>query len=201
MREFMFRQASSPHEPPALFLSRPFRLGRSLQQAASSIALSFTRSAKDRLPSLLLGFPRSWCGLWTQSSEMWFVDSQVRGSIPASECTDKQSLVHAIFSNSPRAKSKSSRMDFARELLKSKFSMFGNRKLWFTRASSILVVYYESIKRELKIRCIYECRCDERLQTKTRKFTCLVYIVCLLRIDEAKANIKLIYECRCNERL
>ena len=26
-------------------------------------------------------------------------------------------------------------------------------------------VYYESIKRELKIRCIYECRCDERLQT------------------------------------
>ena len=26
-------------------------------------------------------------------------------------------------------------------------------------------VYYESIKRELKIRGIYECRCDERLQT------------------------------------
>jgi hypothetical protein len=30
-------------------------------------------------------------------------------------------------------------------------------------------VYYESIKRELKIKSIYECRCDERLQTKTRK--------------------------------
>jgi hypothetical protein len=29
-----------------------------------------------------------------------------------------------------------------------------------------VVVYYESIKREPKIRCIYECRCDERLQTK-----------------------------------
>ena len=27
-------------------------------------------------------------------------------------------------------------------------------------------VYYESIKREPKIRGIYECRCDERLQTK-----------------------------------
>ena len=27
-------------------------------------------------------------------------------------------------------------------------------------------VYYESIKRELKIRPIYECRCDERLKTK-----------------------------------
>ena len=32
-------------------------------------------------------------------------------------------------------------------------------------------VYYESIKREPKIRGIYECRCDERLQTKTKKFT------------------------------
>jgi len=30
------------------------------------------------------------------------------------------------------------------------------------------VVYYESIKRELKRRCKYECRCDERLQTKTK---------------------------------
>ena len=33
------------------------------------------------------------------------------------------------------------------------------------------VVYYESRKRELKIRGIYECRCDERLQTKTKRFT------------------------------
>ncbi len=35
------------------------------------------------------------------------------------------------------------------------------------------VVYYESIKRELKIRGIYECRCDERLQTKKEEFTLL----------------------------
>ena len=34
-----------------------------------------------------------------------------------------------------------------------------------------LFVYYESIKRELKRRPIYECRCDERLQTKTKEFT------------------------------
>jgi hypothetical protein len=33
------------------------------------------------------------------------------------------------------------------------------------------VVFYESIKRELKIKPIYECRCDERLQTKTKRFT------------------------------
>jgi hypothetical protein len=47
-------------------------------------------------------------------------------------------------------------------------------------------VYYESINRELKIKpiYIYECRCDERLQTKTKRFTRLSYTVgrycCLL---------------------
>jgi hypothetical protein len=30
----------------------------------------------------------------------------------------------------------------------------------------LFLVYYESIKREPKIRCINECRCDERLQKK-----------------------------------
>ena len=40
---------------------------------------------------------------------------------------------------------------------------------------SFVVVYYEWIKREPKIRGIYECRCDERLQTKTKKFTRLPY--------------------------
>ena len=39
------------------------------------------------------------------------------------------------------------------------------------------IVYYESIKRELKIRSIYECRCDERLQTKTKEFTLLTETV------------------------
>ena len=38
-----------------------------------------------------------------------------------------------------------------------------------------LFVYYESIKRDPKIRGIYECRCDKRLQTKTKKFTRLPY--------------------------
>ena len=37
--------------------------------------------------------------------------------------------------------------------------------------NDVPVVYYESIKRELKIRPIYECRCDERLQTKAKEFT------------------------------
>ncbi len=33
----------------------------------------------------------------------------------------------------------------------------------------IFVVYYESIKRGLKIKPISECRCDERLKTKARE--------------------------------
>jgi hypothetical protein len=37
------------------------------------------------------------------------------------------------------------------------------------------VVYYESIKRDLKTRPIYECRCDERLKTKTEESTRLTY--------------------------
>ncbi len=37
------------------------------------------------------------------------------------------------------------------------------------------IVYYESIKREPKIRGINKCRCDERLQTKTKEFTRLPY--------------------------
>jgi hypothetical protein len=92
------------------------------------------------------------------------------------------------------------------------------------------VVFYELIKWEIQIRCIYECRCDERLQTKTKEFTHLTYTglvvqgerYCLLWIDEAKVKYKTyvwkvyivyyesmkrepkirgIYECRCDERL
>ena len=37
------------------------------------------------------------------------------------------------------------------------------------------MVYYESIKRELQRRPIYECRCDERLKTKDEGSTRLTY--------------------------
>ena len=33
----------------------------------------------------------------------------------------------------------------------------------------VVVVYYESIKRELQTKLIYECRCDERLKTKVEE--------------------------------
>jgi hypothetical protein len=57
-----------------------------------------------------------------------------------------------------------------------------------------LVVYYESIKREPKIRGIYECRCDERLQTKTKEFTRLPYTGLVLELEHLKIETRLISE-------
>ena len=39
------------------------------------------------------------------------------------------------------------------------------------RGCSSFVVYYESIKQDLKRRLIYEYRCDERLKTKNEEAT------------------------------
>jgi hypothetical protein len=44
-----------------------------------------------------------------------------------------------------------------------------------TRFRGTRFVYYESRKRELKTRPMYECRYDERLKTKSEKSTRLVY--------------------------
>jgi hypothetical protein len=57
-----------------------------------------------------------------------------------------------------------------------------------------LCCYYESINRELKIRCIYECRCDERLQTKTKEFTRLVYTGLVVELEHLKIETRLINE-------
>ena len=58
----------------------------------------------------------------------------------------------------------------------------------------VFIVYYESIKRELKIRCIYECRCDERLQTKTKEFTLLVYTGLVVELEHLKIETRLTNE-------
>jgi hypothetical protein len=55
-------------------------------------------------------------------------------------------------------------------------------------------VYYESIKRDPKIKKVYECRCDERLQTKTKKFTCLPYTGLVLELEHLKIETRLISE-------
>ena len=63
------------------------------------------------------------------------------------------------------------------------------------------VVYYKSIKRELKTRPIYECRFDKRLKTKveesTRHDTLVVYYESIKR----ELKTRPIYECRYDERL
>ena len=62
------------------------------------------------------------------------------------------------------------------------------------RGTSETVVYYESIKRELKIRSIYECRCDERLQTKTKEFTRLTYTGLVVELEHLKIETRIIDE-------
>ncbi len=57
--------------------------------------------------------------------------------------------------------------------------------------SSHRVVYYESINRELKIKPIYECRCDERLQTKTKRFTRPSYTGLVVELEHLKIKTRL----------
>jgi hypothetical protein len=58
----------------------------------------------------------------------------------------------------------------------------------------IRFVYYESIKRELKTRPIYECRCDERLKTKAQESTRLTYTGLLGELEHLKIETRLIDE-------
>ena len=60
--------------------------------------------------------------------------------------------------------------------------------------SWLFLVYYESIKREPKIRGINKCRCDERLQTKTKEFTRLPYTGLVLELEHLKIETRLISE-------
>ena len=55
-------------------------------------------------------------------------------------------------------------------------------------------VYYKSTKRESKIRGIYECRCDERLQTKTKRFTRLSYTGLVVEQEHIKTKTRLTNE-------
>jgi hypothetical protein len=56
------------------------------------------------------------------------------------------------------------------------------------------VVYYKSIKSESKTRPIYECRCDERLKTKTEESTRLTYTVLFGELEHLKIETRLIDE-------
>jgi hypothetical protein len=50
------------------------------------------------------------------------------------------------------------------------------------------------MKRELKTRPIYECRCDERLKTKTEESTRLAYTGLLGELEHLKIETRLIDE-------
>ncbi len=56
------------------------------------------------------------------------------------------------------------------------------------------VVYYESIKRKLKTKYIWGCRCYERLQPNTKEFTCLVHTELVLELEHLKIETRLITE-------
>jgi hypothetical protein len=55
-----------------------------------------------------------------------------------------------------------------------------------------LFVYYESMKRNLKIKPIYECRCNGRLQTK--KFTRLSHTGLVVELEHLKIKTRLTNE-------
>ncbi len=54
--------------------------------------------------------------------------------------------------------------------------------------------YYESIKREVKIKPISECRCVERLKTKSEESTHLGYTGLLGQLEHLKIKTRLIDE-------
>jgi hypothetical protein len=62
------------------------------------------------------------------------------------------------------------------------------------RRRCLVFVYYESMKRELKTRPIYECLSDERLKTKAEESTRLAYTGLLGELEHLKIETRLIDE-------
>jgi hypothetical protein len=63
-----------------------------------------------------------------------------------------------------------------------------------TPLEQVFFVYYESIKRELKRRLIYEYRCDERRKTKTEESTRLTDTGLVVELEHIKIKTRLIDE-------
>ncbi len=58
----------------------------------------------------------------------------------------------------------------------------------------MLFLYYETIKRELKIKPYSECRCDERLKTKSKESMCLSDTGLFGELEHLKIKKRLIDE-------
>jgi hypothetical protein len=63
-----------------------------------------------------------------------------------------------------------------------------------TCVRAVRVVYYESLKRDLKTKPIYEFRCDERLKTKVEESTLLGYTQLVVELEHLKIETRLIDE-------
>ncbi len=61
-----------------------------------------------------------------------------------------------------------------------------------TLGGFIFLFFYESRKRELKTRPIYECWCDERLKTKSEKSIRLSYTWLFGELEHLKIETRLI---------
>jgi hypothetical protein len=62
------------------------------------------------------------------------------------------------------------------------------------RSLDQVFVHYETINRELMTRPIYECRCDERLKTKSEESIHLTYTGLLGELEHLKTKTRLIDE-------
>ena len=58
----------------------------------------------------------------------------------------------------------------------------------------VKLVYYETIKRDPKIKANSECRCDERLKTKVEESTRLLYTGLFGELEHLKIKTRLINE-------
>jgi hypothetical protein len=55
----------------------------------------------------------------------------------------------------------------------------------------VILVYYESINSEIKIRPMYECRCNERLKTKPEESTLLTYTGWIGELEQTLEQLKI----------
>jgi hypothetical protein len=69
-----------------------------------------------------------------------------------------------------------------------------NRYRGKVNGDEVFLCFYESIKWELKIKPIYQCRCDERLQTKTKRFMRLTYTGLVVELEHLKIKTRLTHE-------
>jgi hypothetical protein len=58
--------------------------------------------------------------------------------------------------------------------------------------SILFIVYYESLKRELKTKTIHGFRCDERLKTKVEESTRLTCTLLFEELEHLKIETRLI---------